>query len=156
MQSITIRLAVAIPATSLVNVQMLRAVEGANASIVGRLDIIRVIAPMKRLSDHFRVNVESVVWLVIQLEIATRNQNKFAAIATPKASHIISMILIDVSNCQLSGHVAQDCTAPRTLNYADVQDLSPEVAWDILTRADREKDLDSFRSVRQFIIINRA
>lgn len=45
------------------------------------------------------------------------------------------------------GHVAKDCTARRALDWAGVEDMSPEEAWDALMAADKERDLDDVRQV---------
>ncbi|KAI9673629.1 MAG: hypothetical protein M1817_002266 [Caeruleum heppii] len=48
-------------------------------------------------------------------------------------------------NCRQEGHRTAECTNKRLIDYSDVPDMTPDAAWDILKKADKEKELDDFR-----------
>ena len=48
---------------------------------------------------------------------------------------------------QCIGHKTAECTEKRVLDKSNVADMSAEAAWDLLQKADEEKDLDDFRTV---------
>lgn len=50
-------------------------------------------------------------------------------------------------NCKKEGHTAKECKDNRVLDLSDIQDEQPEIAWQNVVEADKEKDLDDFRKV---------
>lgn len=53
-------------------------------------------------------------------------------------------------NCLKEGHVTSECKDARVLKWEGVPaDWDAEMAWAKLVEADKEKDLDGFRTVRE-------
>lgn len=57
------------------------------------------------------------------------------------------------SNCKEDGHTAHECKKNRVLSRHHVADKLPDEAWQILTKASEEKDIDDFKEVRRFISV---
>ena len=51
-------------------------------------------------------------------------------------------------NCGEPGHEAKDCENNRKIDRSHIADMSMNEAWVKVEEADREKDLDSLREVR--------
>ena len=49
--------------------------------------------------------------------------------------------------CAHLGHKAIECKEDRALDWSKVPDVDPEEAWETLSRADQERDLDDLREV---------
>lgn len=45
------------------------------------------------------------------------------------------------------GHSASECKANRVFDISDVPEMDAEAAWNALQNADKERDLDDFRTV---------
>lgn len=52
-------------------------------------------------------------------------------------------------NCKKEGHAIKDCKENRVMDLSDIPDEQPEIAWQQVLAADREKDLDDLRKVRR-------
>ncbi|MCJ1393302.1 hypothetical protein MMC18_006174 [Xylographa bjoerkii] len=48
-------------------------------------------------------------------------------------------------NCKKEGHKVTECKDNRAIDMSSVADLKPDVAWDKLVAADKERELDDFR-----------
>ncbi|KAL9085792.1 MAG: hypothetical protein Q9165_007424 [Trypethelium subeluteriae] len=48
-------------------------------------------------------------------------------------------------NCKKEGHVTSECTNARALDFDDVEEKDPTAAWEMLMKADKEKDMDDFK-----------
>ncbi len=46
-----------------------------------------------------------------------------------------------------AGHQTSECTSQRVLDKSDLPEMDLEVAWDMLLKADQDRDLDDFRTV---------
>ena len=50
-------------------------------------------------------------------------------------------------NCKQEGHLTVDCTNPRVLDYDNVDEKGANEAWDLLVKADRDRDMHDFKEV---------
>lgn len=53
-------------------------------------------------------------------------------------------------NCQQEGHQTSACTNPRVHTFGNVQEIDAQMAWDMLEKADKEKDMHDFTEVSVF------
>lgn len=47
----------------------------------------------------------------------------------------------------IAGHQTSECTSKRLLDKSDLPEMDAEAAWDMLQKADEDRDLDDFRTV---------
>lgn len=52
-------------------------------------------------------------------------------------------------NCKQEGHLTSECTAKRLMNTDDVPEMEAGDAWEMLEKADKDRDLDEFRTVSE-------
>ena len=103
---------------------------------------------MNALPVHSLVLVAYAKRKGIPRESVRPSHPQSAIIAERKVSCPPSSPLYDAVSLPISpGHVTQECTNPRAMDWTGVPDKTPDEAWALLTKADEKRDLDDFRQV---------